>query len=31
MHLRQVAGGELVNTYIDSFERVWTESRPLDQ
>jgi hypothetical protein len=31
MHLRQIAGGALVSTYIDSFERVWTESRPLDQ
>ena len=31
MHLRQIAGGALVSTYLDSFERVWTESRPLDQ
>ena len=30
MHLRQIAGGTLVGTYLDSFERVWTESRPLD-
>jgi transcriptional regulator with XRE-family HTH domain len=30
MHLRQIAGGTLVNTYLDSFERVWSESRPLD-
>ena len=30
MHLRQIAGGTLVATYLDSFERVWSESRPLD-
>jgi transcriptional regulator with XRE-family HTH domain len=30
MHLRQIAGGTLVGTYLDSFERVWSESRPLD-
>ncbi len=30
MHLRQIAGGTLVSTYLDSFERVWSESRPLD-
>lgn len=30
MHLRQIAGGTLVNTYLESFERVWSESRPLD-
>ncbi len=30
MHLRQVAGGTMVTTYIDSFDRVWSESRPLD-
>ena len=30
MHLRQIAGGTLVGTYLESFERVWAESRPLD-
>jgi transcriptional regulator with XRE-family HTH domain len=30
MHLRQIAGGTLVDTYLESFERVWAESRPLD-
>lgn len=30
MHLRQVAGGTMVSTYAESFERVWSESRPLD-
>jgi transcriptional regulator with XRE-family HTH domain len=30
MHLRQIAGGTLVATYLHSFERVWSESRPFD-
>jgi transcriptional regulator with XRE-family HTH domain len=30
MHLRQVAGGTMVTTYLKSFERVWSEGRPLD-
>ena len=30
MHLRRVAGGGMVTTYLDSFERVWAEARPLD-
>jgi hypothetical protein len=30
MHLRRVAGGAMVNTYLKSFDRVWAESRPLD-
>ena len=30
MHLRQIAGGTLVGTYLESFARVWSESRPLD-
>ena len=30
LHLRQIAGGTLVGTYLESFERVWSESRPLD-
>lgn len=29
MHLRQVAGGTMVNTYLKSFDRVWSEARPL--
>lgn len=30
MHLRRVAGGSMVRTYLDSFERVWSHARPLD-
>jgi hypothetical protein len=30
MHLRKVAGGSMVTTYLDSFERVWDQARPLD-
>lgn len=30
MHLRRVAGGSMVKTYLDSFERVWSDARPLD-
>lgn len=30
LHLRRVAGGSMVRTYLDSFERVWSEARPLD-
>ncbi len=30
VHLRQIVGGTLVSTYLDSFERVWSESRPID-
>ena len=30
MHLRRIAGGDLVTTYLDSFERVWTDAKPLD-
>lgn len=30
LHLRQVAGGDLVTTYIESFEHVWDTSRPLE-
>ena len=29
-HLRKVAGGDMVSTYIDSFERVWSQATPLD-
>ncbi|MBV9011124.1 MAG: helix-turn-helix domain-containing protein [Pseudonocardiales bacterium] len=29
MHLRQVAGGTMVTTYLESFERVWSEALPL--
>jgi hypothetical protein len=28
-HLRKVAGGEIVNTYLESFERVWEVAKPL--
>jgi transcriptional regulator with XRE-family HTH domain len=30
MHLRQVAGGTMVTSYLKSFERVWSEARPID-
>jgi hypothetical protein len=30
LHLKKVAGGSMVNTYMDSFERIWSESRPVD-
>jgi hypothetical protein len=30
LHLRRVAGGEMVNTYLDSFEKVWDGASPLD-
>ncbi|MBM2620487.1 helix-turn-helix transcriptional regulator [Actinoplanes sp. LDG1-06] len=29
LHLRRVAGGGMVNTYLDSFERVWNDATPL--
>lgn len=28
LHLRRVAGGDLVSTYVESFERVWTGAVP---
>ena len=30
LHLRRVAGGDMVATYADSFERVWSGARPLE-
>ena len=30
LHLRQIAGGTLVQQYLTSFEQVWSESRPID-
>lgn len=30
MHLRGVAGGTIVTTYLKSFERVWSDARPID-
>jgi transcriptional regulator with XRE-family HTH domain len=30
LHLRRVAGGGMVNTYLDSFERVWDGATPLE-
>jgi len=30
LHLRRVAGGSMVKTYVESFERVWAGARPLD-
>lgn len=29
LHLRQVAGGDMVSTYLDSFERVWDGAAPM--
>ncbi|MFC3738837.1 XRE family transcriptional regulator [Paractinoplanes deccanensis] len=29
LHLRRVAGGSMVSTYLDSFERVWDDATPL--
>ncbi|WP_433375111.1 DUF5919 domain-containing protein [Actinoplanes sp. CA-142083] len=29
LHLRRVAGGGMVSTYLDSFERVWDDAAPL--
>ncbi|BCJ50423.1 transcriptional regulator [Actinoplanes sp. NBRC 14428] len=30
LHLRRVAGGGMVSTYLDSFERVWNDATPLE-
>jgi hypothetical protein len=30
LHLRRVAGGSMVTTYLESFDRVWSESRPVE-
>jgi transcriptional regulator with XRE-family HTH domain len=30
LHLHRVAGGSMVTTYLDSYERVWSQARPLD-
>lgn len=30
LHLRKVAGGGMVSSYLESFERVWSEARPID-
>ncbi|MBB4934604.1 transcriptional regulator with XRE-family HTH domain [Lipingzhangella halophila] len=29
LHLRKIAGGSMVTTYLDSFERVWDQAEPL--
>ncbi|MDF5751691.1 helix-turn-helix transcriptional regulator [Spongiactinospora sp. TRM90649] len=29
LHLRKVVGGDMVATYLDSFERIWTGARPV--
>jgi hypothetical protein len=29
LHLRKVAGGDMVTTYLDSFEKVWDTATPL--
>lgn len=30
LHLRRVAGGDMVSTYVESFERVWDGARPVE-
>lgn len=30
LHLRKVAGGSMVNNYLDSFDRVWDSATPLE-
>jgi hypothetical protein len=30
LHLRRVAGGDMVTTYLESYERVWDDATPLD-
>ncbi|MEO3854712.1 DUF5919 domain-containing protein [Acrocarpospora sp. B8E8] len=30
LHLRRVAGGDMVATYLESFERVWSEAAPVE-
>jgi transcriptional regulator with XRE-family HTH domain len=30
LHLRRVHGGDMVKTYLESFDRVWAASRPLE-
>lgn len=30
LHLRRVAGGDMVTTYLESFERVWDQATPLE-
>jgi transcriptional regulator with XRE-family HTH domain len=30
-HLRKIAGGEMTSTYLDSFERVWEGSTPIER
>jgi hypothetical protein len=30
-HLRKIAGGAIAGTYLESFERVWSEAEPLDE
>ncbi|MEU4832681.1 XRE family transcriptional regulator [Streptosporangium sp. NPDC023615] len=30
LHLRRVAGGDMVTTYLDSFDKIWNEARPVE-
>ncbi|ETK33384.1 XRE family transcriptional regulator [Microbispora sp. ATCC PTA-5024] len=30
LHLRKVVGGDMVTTYVDSFERVWEQATPVE-
>ena len=31
LHLRRVAGGDMVSTYLESFEKVWEGAKPLEE
>jgi transcriptional regulator with XRE-family HTH domain len=31
MHLRRVAGGSMITTYLDSFDRVWSQAKPFER
>ena len=31
LHLRRIAGGDMVSMYVDSFDRVWNEALPTKQ
>ncbi|GAA5082365.1 transcriptional regulator with XRE-family HTH domain [Thermocatellispora tengchongensis] len=30
LHLRKVIGGDMVSTYVESFERVWAQAKPVE-
>ena len=29
LHLKRIPGGEMVVTYLESFERVWAQAKPM--